>query len=176
MQNVTESRLIGRGQGSGAGSPEEIRVTGPAGFSGQELAVYAQLIHNFHSDATANITLTNQVSGEQFLANSNRNITKLDLTRFSEVRLISRVLTNSASVNNPRLRVRYSTTFTTTLGSMSDIGTSEVAAGMGSTGISDSGWIPLAAGAKGDVFVAVTQIGGDGTADPVLGQVSVQFR
>ena len=130
-----------------------------------------------HADATANVTLTNQAVAEQFLANNNRNIHKLDLSAANDIRLVARVVTGSASVNSPRLRVRYATVFTTTVATYLDIGTSEVACSLTSTGIADSGWIPIAAGAKlASCFVAVMQIGGDAAADPALGQVVLWVR
>lgn len=130
-----------------------------------------------HADATANVTLTNQASAEQFLANNNRNIWRLDLSGATDVRLVARVVTGSASANTPRLRVRYATTFTTTVASYADIGTSEVACSLALTNLIDSGWVALAAGAKIDpCYVAVTQLGGDGVADPALGNIQLWIR
>ena len=136
-----------------------------------------QMCVPFNTTPGSNLTLTNQVLAEQFLANSNRNITRVDLTYFNEVRIVSRVVTGSVSVNNPRLRVRYAIGFTTVVASYADIGTTEVAAALGTSGVADSGWISLVAAARADnVFVTVTQIGGDGVADPALGFVNVYFR
>lgn len=130
-----------------------------------------------HADATANATLTNQAVAEQFLANNNRNIHLLDLSGATEVRLVARVVTASASANSPRLRVRYATSFTTTIGSYADIGTSEVSCALTPVGVRDSGWIALAAGAKiASCYVAVTQIGGDAAADPAIGQTVLWIR
>lgn len=130
----------------------------------------------FHAESDGTITLTNQPSTEQFLSNSSRNITKFDLTQYTQCRLITRVTTGSASANSPRLRVRYRTTFSTTESDYSDIGTSEVSTSLTSTGVIDSGWVNLAAGALADVFVTVTQLGGDGAADPAYGMLMVHFR
>lgn len=129
-----------------------------------------------HSDGSANITMTNQPNSEQFLGNSNRNITKIDLTHYTQVRLITRVVTNSASANTPRVYAEYHTSFTTTVGTFSDIGSSAVNCSLASTGVIDSGWIDLVAGAKADVFVTVLQNGGDGAADPAVGGVYLHFR
>jgi hypothetical protein len=130
-----------------------------------------------HADATANITLTNQPSTEQFLANSNRNIIRVDLSTATDVQLVARVVTGSASVNSPRLRVMYATTFTTALGSYTTIGTTEVACSLTTAGVAASGWVPLVTGAKITAcYVAVTQIGGDGVADPALGNITLWIR
>lgn len=74
-------------------------------------------ILNFHSDATAALTLTNQVVSEQGLANSNRNEAYFDATNFTQVRVVTRVVTLSASAN-ARLIPQYSTNGTawTTIG------------------------------------------------------------
>ncbi len=120
--------------------------------------------------------MTNQAVAEQFLANSNRSITKADLADFTQCRLITRVITGSASANSPRLRLRYSTTFTTTIGSFAQIGASDVVTSLTSTGVIDSGWVDLVVGAQADVFLTVSQIGGDAAADPAVGMVLAYFR
>lgn len=130
----------------------------------------------FYGDTGANLTLTNQSNAENFLAAVSRAVTLLDLTTYTQVRLVTRVQTGSASANSPRLRLRYRISFSTTVGDYSDIGTSEVSTSLTSTGVIDSGWVSLATGAKADVYVTVTQIGGDGAADPVIGFVNTYFR
>jgi len=129
-----------------------------------------------HSDGSAAITMTNQANSEQFLGNSNRIITKVDLTHYTQVRLITRVVTGSASANSPRVYAEYHTAFSTTIGNYVGIGTSTVNCSLTSTGLIDSGWIDLADGAKADVFIAVLQNGGDATADPAVGGVYLHFR
>jgi hypothetical protein len=135
-----------------------------------------QLVVNVHANAAGNITMTNQANAEQFLGNSNRNITKVDLTDYTEVRLVARVVTGSASVNNPRIYAEYHTSFTTTVATYSGIGTSAVSCSLTTAGLVDSGWVALATGAKADVFVTVLQNGGDAGADPALGPVALHFR
>ena len=131
---------------------------------------------SIHSDATANITLTNQPNTEQFLANSNRNIHRSDLRYFTEVRILVRVVTGSVSVNTPRIYVEYSPTFATAIGSYINIGTSPVSASLTTAGFVTSPWVELESGARGDVFFTVLQHGGDGVADPALGPITVEFR
>lgn len=158
---------------AGATGPQGIQgATGPQGAAG----LTGCLSIPFHSDASANVTLTNQAAADGFLGNSNRNITKADLTNYTQCRLLARVVTASASAASPRIRVRYRTAFSTTIADFSDIGTSEVACSLSAAGLIDSGWINLAAGAKADVFLTISQLGGDGVADPALGMVLAQFR
>jgi hypothetical protein len=133
-----------------------------------------------NAGATANITLTNQVATGQFLANSNRNITRYDLTGYTEARLIARVITGSASANSPRVRVMYdlvSGGFSTAIGNFTNIANAgEVACSMTTAGVIDSGWVAISATAQADSYLAVTQIGGDGVADPALGPITLFFR
>lgn len=136
----------------------------------------SQFLIPFYTDAGVNLAFTNQAVAEQFLANSNRNITKADLANYTQVRIISRVVVGSASVNTPRIILKYHTAFTTTIGTFVDIGTSAVLASLTTVGLIDSGWINLAAGAKADVFLTVTMIGGDAAADPALGMLVAQFK
>lgn len=154
-----------------AGPQGPAGATGPAGAAG-----ISHLFVPFHTDATANITLTNQANAAQFLANSNRNITKVDLTGYTQARLVCRVITGSASVNSPRIYARYRTTFSTTVGDYLLMGATEIQCSLSSTGVADSGWIDLVSGAQADVFLTVIQNGGDAAADPALGMVTVRFR
>jgi len=131
---------------------------------------------SFHANAAGNVTINNQSSALQFLANNNRNIRQIDLTNALQIRLTIRVTTASASANNPRLLLRYSTGFTTTVGNYLDVGVSEISASLSSAGISTSNWIDIVPAAKGDVFLAMMQIGGDGAADPQTGNVVVEIR
>jgi len=130
----------------------------------------------FYGDTGANLTLTNQPNAENFLAAVSRAVTLIDLTTYTQVRLVARVQTGSASANSPRLRLRYHTAFSTTVTDYSDIGTSEVATSLVSTGVIASSWINITALAKADVYVTVTQLGGDGAADPVIGFINAYFR
>lgn len=133
-----------------------------------------------HANATANITLTNQALAEGFLAGNNRNITRYDLTGFTQAKLVARVVTGSASVNNPRIRLMYdlvSGGFSTTIGNYTNIASSgEVACSLTNTGVIDSGWVNITATAQTDVYLAVTQIGGDATADPALGMIMLYLK
>ena len=131
----------------------------------------------FHANATANVTLTNQSATDQFLSNNNRNIQLVDLANYSEVRVSHRTVTNSASAASPRLIARYVTTYSQTVASWIDIGTSEVSSSMASYNIQTSGWVALAVGAKvNDCYLSVIQAGGNGVADPAVASVVVEFR
>ncbi len=130
----------------------------------------------FHSDGSGPIVLTNQANSTQFLANSDSNIAKLDLSRFTQVKLTARVTVGSASANSPKIALKYSTSYTTTAASYSDIGTSAVEVSLTTATLVDTGWIDLATSAKAEVFVAIIQTGGDGAADPRVGLTHAHFR
>lgn len=155
----------------GTGSPDENHYLRGDGAWFRQLMTIP-----FHADGTGPVILTNQANATQFLANSNSNITKLDLTRFSQVKLTVMVSVGSASANSPAVSLRYSTTYTTTASSYLAIGTSAVSASLATSTLVDTGWIDLAAGAKAEVFVAIIQTGGDGAADPRVGMIHAHFR
>jgi hypothetical protein len=144
------------------GAPGADGTPGPASIA----------VLNFHADATANLTLTNQANAEQGLGNSNRNETKFDGTNFTQVRVAARIVTVGAAA--ARLYPQFSTDGAafTTIGS----GTGGDSASLAALGAVASGWITLPAGAKADVIFRIAQNGGNGTADPALGSVALQFK
>jgi hypothetical protein len=155
-------------------------IQGIPGADGQDGAAGADgvpgpasiAVLNFHADATANLTLTNQANAEQGLGNSNRNETKFDGSNFTQVRVAARIVTAGAAT--ARLYPQFSTDGSafTTIGS----GTGGDSASMAAPGAVASGWINLPAGAKADVVFRIAQNGGNGTADPALGSVALQFK
>ncbi len=125
------------------------------------------------------VTLTNQVLAASFFNNSNRHITRYDLTGYTEAKLICRVNTASASPNNPILYIRYKTVasgFTTVVGDYLQMGATEISNSMDTATVIDSGWINLVAGAKADVYIGFFMSGGDAIADPTVGFCNMFFR
>lgn len=132
---------------------------------------------DFHSNASASVTLTNQALAEQFFGNNNRVIKRVNLSNALQLRLITRVVTGSISINNPRLILKYKTgAFSTVVGDYINAGITEIATSLTSAGISESSWIDIAPLAKGDVYLTITQIGGDAAADPVVGNTFVEIK
>lgn len=120
----------------------------------------------------ATATWTNMpASATAFLGLSIR--TPYDTTQFSEARLIVEVSTAGAATP-AKLRAFYSTTSGGAAVALD--GGSGPSVNIDSTGYKESAWATLAAGAKGSIFVQISGIDGDGSADPVFESVVVQFR
>lgn len=106
-----------------------------------------------------------------------RFITKVDLTRYSQCRLLCTMSTVPAAAGAV-LALRYSPNAVLNVGNFNtDIGTTavEVACDSADT-ITVSNWTALAAGAKNDVYLAVVGSGGNGATDPGFASVTAQFR
>ena len=122
------------------------------------------------------MTLTNMALALAFLAGSHRYAQRIDLTNFTQVRLVvNKQATAGAAAS--KIILRYIGAFSTTVASWLDIGTSEVSCAINvQNTVLATAWINLAALAKADVFVTAVCSGGDGVLDPVLGSVSAQFK
>src|SRR5689334_7366498 len=107
-------------------------------------------------------TMTNATQALSFVVSTNNGVSKLDLAGPNQVRLVTNVTTDSNSANTPVLIAKYLSAYSATPGNWLDLGISAVTAslftGATAAGVSDSGWIQMAAGAKIDnCFVAIMQ-------------------
>lgn len=135
-----------------------------------------QLNIPFHCAANANATWTSMPSALSFLLGDHKGVTYADLTNYTQARIVVHMRA-VAGVSGSKLILRYRSSDSTTATDYSDIGTSEVSATIDAINITTkSAWVDLAAGAKGDVLIAVMGSGGDGTVSPTIGSVHVQFR
>jgi len=92
---------------------------------------------------------------------------KVDLTKASKARLITRVTTAGAA--NAILKVQYSTDES----AWTDLcGTPTI----GTTGTKVGAWTDVPSGAKADVFIRLVGINGDGALDPVFRGVTLQVK
>lgn len=125
----------------------------------------------------AALTWTDMPSAANFLSASAIHRTRLDLTEFTQCRIVV-TMGPTAGASGAKLTVKYkATSDTTTFASVSDIGTSEVNCLIDSASTCVAGsWVDLAAGAKADVFVYVGGRDGNGTTDPTFASIHVQFR
>jgi hypothetical protein len=131
---------------------------------------------NFHADAGANLTLTNQTNAELQLGGSTRNEMRFDASFYSQVRIAGRLETLSASVNNPRLYPQYFNGSTWVTVGAGTIASGEAFSMLTPAGSKFTNWITIPAAAQTDVLWRIAQNGGDGAADPALGNLSLQFR
>lgn len=134
----------------------------------------------WHADGGANLTLTNATQAARWAGNQPTRMIKLlpDMNRFTQVRMVGNQVTTSASPNTPIVRMVYKTgAYSTTVGDYAELaasGTCEVS--LNGTGVRDTGWISLPAGATGDCFVGLLEQGGDGAADPAFGHLMLYLR
>ena len=127
------------------------------------------------SDA-AGITWTNMPAAVTFFGGSHRFATKIDLTNYTQVRLIVNKQ-GTAGAASAVVRLRYRTAFDATVTNWLTAGASEVQVAVNvQNTVLDSGWINLVALAKADVFVVLDGLNGDGVLDPIFGSVVAQFR
>lgn len=125
------------------------------------------------------IVLTNMPLAATWMAGTvGQYYLKADLALCNYVRLVGYCV--SAGTANSKVRVGYDTTPSSppVIGDFSaDIGTSEVSISLAATGLLDTGWVALAAGAKAnDVYIALETSGGDGAADPRVASLTLEFK
>jgi hypothetical protein len=105
-----------------------------------------------------------------------RNQAFFDASNFTQVRVAAVVVTASASANSPRLYPQYfNGSAWVTIGA-GTVASGDAVSMATSTGAKKSNWIDLPVGAQADVAFRVAAHGGDGAADPALGNTSLQFR
>ena len=126
-----------------------------------------------HAEVDAAATFTNMPAGDTFLFSSHRHVILLDLEGMTQIRLkVNKQATAGAA--SAKLIIRFSPTFSTTVGNYQDIGTSEVSVAINTTNAYlDSGWIDIKEEAKTDVYVAIVGNGGDGILAPQFGNISI---
>lgn len=179
LQDVSAaSRLIGRGSAGGAGDPEEVVLGTNLSMSGTTLNAtggVSQLIVCMVADSTLT-AWSNMPAAVTFFANSHKFTNKLDLTNYTQCRLVVHKATTAGAASSI-VRLRYRTAFDTTVGNWLQIGTSSVEVAVNTTNaMLVTSWIDLAAGAKADVFITLDGSGGDGVLDPAFGNIYAQFK
>jgi hypothetical protein len=127
--------------------------------------------------AGAALTWTNMTAAAGFLGVSHRHVDRVDLTGYTQVRLrVNKQATAGAAASKAILSYKAAP-FSVTVGDYVNIGTSEVSVAVNvANAYLETAWIDLAAGAKADVFVAVTGSGGDGVLDPAFGTITAEFK
>jgi len=137
-----------------------------------------QLHVTFLTSGTSSNTSTNQPAGERFIFGQYRHVQILDLSDYTQVRFVMSKAGTTANTG-ATMQVKYRTGgWNAVHTNYSTIGTSvvQLATDVSARTYATS-WINLAAGAiADDVYVCITETGGDGATDPAYGQLSVQFK
>lgn len=136
------------------------------------------LLCAIHSDANASITLTAHTNAVQvFPLGTSNHYQRVDLTDIAYLKLVARVITVSASANNPRLYIQYSITngsSYTTLGAGTIASGDVVSLFTGTAGTAESNWITIPGEARiPGVWLRVVSDGGNSSASPVVGHVQI---
>jgi len=157
------------------GVGDTLRFIEGAGFSTERTFQPVKSIV-VHADAGANFVMTNATLAERFAGNSTRMIFGVDLLGYTQVRLESnkQVIGTAGSL----FRAKYFTSFNTTVTNYIQLGLSaQVELSLAATGYGDTGWVNLATAARANsIYIAFTELGGDGVADPALGFTEISFR
>lgn len=183
MLDLFSSTLKGLVPLSGGGSTNFLRADGswaapPGTTPDHPNTPYVYLCIPFIADATANTTLTDMASAEDYLGGSSRHITMMDLAYFTHCRLVVRRMSGAAAAGSPAITLQYATSQP----SSTFVGTEWTPSGASCTitatnSVIDSDWQAMPGGMMiDDVFLACVQSGGDGAADPVIGSVRAYFR
>jgi collagen type VII alpha len=139
--------------------------------------VIGSLDVTFVADASANTTLTAMAAAEDYLATSVRHVTKVDLTAVGQVRFVVKRMATAAAAGAV-LNLKYSLTDPASVFSAAAWTAIPAQVSLVTPNITlDTGWINLPVGMKvNNVYLAVTQAGGDGSAAPVVGSIRAFFK
>lgn len=122
-------------------------------------------------------TLTDQAAALQFFANNSTFCFPMDLTKYSQARLIvGRVTTAGFAGSTLKVRWRALTAFSGVPADWSALSLPEAQVTIDAIGARDSGWNTIDPTAKQDVLLAFLQEGGDAVADPAISHAAVFFR
>lgn len=133
-----------------------------------------------HIDAGAGLTLTNMTNALAVLPlNFTFHYLRFNTANVRRMRLCARIMTASGSANNPRMYIQYSInggSSYVTLGAGTIASGDAISLFTGAAAVQVTNWITVPAEAKGDSFIwKVVTEGGDGTADPVVGNVFIEY-
>jgi Collagen triple helix repeat (20 copies)/C1q domain len=139
--------------------------------------VIGSLDVTFVADASANTILTAMAAAEDYLATSVRHVTKVDLTAVGQVRFIVKRMATAAAAGAV-LNLKYSLTDPASVFSAAAWNAIPAQVSLATPNVTlDTGWVNIPVGMKvNNVYLAVTQAGGDGSAAPVVGSIRAYFK
>jgi hypothetical protein len=124
----------------------------------------------------ADLTFTAHPNTEQAISSATpgRATRRFDASSYNYIKLVAHVRTGSASANNPRLYIHYSTNDIsyTLLGT----GTGSEIVSLTNAGFQETSWIAIPALAKGNYYFRIMIHGGDASASPALGSLHLRFK
>lgn len=159
-------------------SGETLTYEDGAGWSVSGSAYMPVITSVIHAAGATNFAMSNATQAERFATDDYRHARTVDLAGYTQVRLRTICRVASASANTPLFRIKYYTSFSGVVGNYLQLGESaQVEVAVAAIGAKDTGWMSLAPGARIDgAWIACTEVGGDGAADPALGYTEVLFR
>jgi len=130
----------------------------------------------FHANSSATFSHNSFPAALTAIGSNNRSYTKIDLSDYTQARLIVNKQGTAGNAGS-KLVMRYYTNTSFTASNFLVMGATEIAVPVDTVNaVLDSGWIDLVAGARGDVFVNIFGIDGDGAASPAFGSLHGHFR
>lgn len=127
-----------------------------------------------HNAANASVTITNAaVAGSMLAGTAFRGIVPIDLSSYSQIRLVGTVQVIGAT--GSEAIVRYAETASTTVSDYTTVGTSAVSIPISATGAFRSSWIDITEAALREVFLAII-VTGDAATSPQLSNLIIQLR
>lgn len=143
-------------------------IQGEQGIAGsQGLAGFPQILVTLFMDAALSAWTNMPAALTEFRSILNTR-TKLDLTSSTQSRVIARV--GVAPVANAKIKVQYSTDESNWV----DLCSVTMPATANKTNVGD--WTDVPGGAKADVFLRLVGIGGNSTADPTFGLITLGVK
>lgn len=144
-------------------------------------ALAIPVIIPIHADSAATMAITNMPSAITVLPNNQTtHYLKVNTNKIRAFRLCARVSTTSASANNPRMYIQYSInggSSYVTLGAGTIASGDAISLFTGAGAVQQTNWITIPVEAKGDSFQwRVVTEGGDGAADPAVGNVFIEGK
>lgn len=132
----------------------------------------------WHATSTNDFLLTNSPIAARIVGGLRyRHVRNFDLTGYTQVRMLATVSVASNSLNTPKLALHFKTGANSALAvDYAAAGTSAVSISLAAVGHVSSGWVNLDDAAKTDVLLTLIESGGNGSADPVLGWLHLEFK
>ncbi|MGA1851998.1 hypothetical protein VH570_14290 [Sphingobium sp. HT1-2] len=111
------------------------------------------------------------------LPGATRGVMPLDLRRFSQARLVVN-RQGVAGATGAKLATKFNVSGSFAAANFNDLGTAPIEVGLDAINqVVDSGWVNIAAAARvAKAYIALVGYGGDGTASPSFGAISIDLR